>query len=122
TGTRGTAATMADGIPQGSAADVRAVFDSLPGIFCLLEPREFRIIACSDAFVQQAGSAREHLVGRPLTDVFPVVQDGNADARRQLRESLERTRKSGRQDSLPSLRYLSPRADGEDRGLVERDV
>src|SRR5690606_25774417 len=46
----------------------------------------------------------------------------NADARRQLRESLERTRKSGRQDSLPSLRYLSPRADGEDRGLVERDV
>ena len=96
------------------AADFRAVFESSPNSYMLLD-REFRFVAANAAYVRAAGVALDRLVGRNLFEAFP---HDPADPRNQnarvLRESLERVLATRAADVIAFIPYRVPvERDGE---------
>ncbi|HEX6929326.1 MAG TPA: PAS domain S-box protein, partial [Gammaproteobacteria bacterium] len=115
---------MAEGKPHADVTadvDFHAVFDSLPGLFCILEPREYRIVAASNDFIHAAMTTREKLIGRRLFEAFPADPDDpdSAESVRKSRESLGRVKEYLHEDVLPVLRYPLPRPESEGGGFVE---
>ncbi|HEX7046581.1 MAG TPA: PAS domain S-box protein [Gammaproteobacteria bacterium] len=110
---------MTDGNQQAetkAAVDFRAVFDSLPGLFCIVDPRDYRIIAVSDDFMRATMTTRGNVVGRTIFDVFPGVpgDSDSAESVQNLKASLERVKEFRHADELPVLRYPLRNAKGDD--------
>jgi PAS domain S-box-containing protein len=97
----------------------RALFESSPGLYLVLEPHDdYRIVGASQAYLDAVGRRREELVGRPLFDVHPDdPDDPTTDGEARLRASLERVREHRRADVMAVQRYPIPRAGG---GFEER--
>ena len=99
----------------------RALFESAPGLYLVLEPEEFRIVAVSDAYLRATMTEREEIMGKVLFEVFP--DDPNepwADGVRNLRTSLERVRSEKRADVMAVQRYPVRRPMPEGGAFVER--
>ena len=79
----------------------RQVFEKSPNAYLLLAP-DFTILACNEAYERHVGRLREHLVGRPLFDVFPVA---NPAQRQRLQASLAWVFRERRRHTLPLMRY-----------------
>ncbi|HWA26278.1 MAG TPA: CHASE3 domain-containing protein [Lacunisphaera sp.] len=98
---------------QESAAELRSLFESLPGLYLILTPRDYRIVAASDAYLQATMTARGAIVGRGLFEVFPDnPDDPTADGVRNLRASLERVAEHGAPDTMAIQKYDVRRPDG----------
>ncbi|MGZ3448485.1 MAG: PAS domain S-box protein [Polyangiales bacterium] len=56
-----------------SQPDFRSLFESLPGLYLVVEPDapRYTIVAVSDAYTRATLTKREEIVGRGLFDVFP---------------------------------------------------
>ncbi len=105
---------------RGTDVDYRALFESLPGLYLVLDP-EFRIVAASDAYLSATLIRREDVVGRGIFDVFPDNPgDPHATGARNLRSSLERARDRGVPDSMAVQRYDVPRPAAQGGGFEER--
>ncbi len=101
-------------------ADFRAVFESSPNSYMLLD-REFRLVAANPAYLRATGSSLEALIGRNLFDVFPHdPTDPRNDNARRLRESLERVLASRAPDVLAFIPYRIPRHHDGHTTLEER--
>jgi signal transduction histidine kinase len=95
-----------------SRAELRSLFESLPGLYLVLTP-DLRIVAASDAYLSATLTTREAIVGRALFEVFPDNPgDPAADGARNLRLSLERVIARKTSDALAIQRYDIRRADG----------
>jgi PAS domain S-box-containing protein len=71
------------------AADFKAVFESSPNPYMLLD-RDLRFVTANPAYLQATGMALDALVGRNLFDAFPHdPHDPANENARLLRESLE---------------------------------
>jgi len=87
------------------AVDFRALFESAPGSFLVLDP-ELRIVAASDAYLTATMIRREDAVGRDIFDVLPDnPDDPHATGVANLRASLRRVLKHGRPDTMAVQRY-----------------
>lgn len=99
---------MPDGHHQQHPVDIvdfEAVFNASPVPYFVASP-DLRVLAVSDAYVEVTGRSREELVGRSIFELFPGnPDDPGGDNEALLRESLERTVRTGRPDPLPLLRY-----------------
>ncbi len=84
--------------------DYREVFQALPGMVALLDPRLVFVDANAD-FVRISGQPRERLLGRFLFDVFPDSPDNPAGGARNLEASLRRVLATGERDSMALQRY-----------------
>jgi PAS domain S-box-containing protein len=88
------------------------LFEEIPGLYLVLDP-EFRIVAASNAYLAATMTTRDEIVGRYLFDAFPDnPDDPEASGSRNLRESLERVRRSREPDTMPVQKYDIRRPDG----------
>ena len=49
----------------------RVLFESAPGLYLVLTPDEFSIVAVSEAYLRATMTERSDIMGRKLFDVFP---------------------------------------------------
>jgi signal transduction histidine kinase/ActR/RegA family two-component response regulator len=102
------------------AVDFRALFESAPGSFLVLDP-DLRIVAASDAYLSATMTRREDVVGRGIFDVFPDnPDDPHATGVANLRASLRRVLKHGRPDTMAVQRYDIRRPQSEGGGFEAR--
>src|ERR1700730_13711186 len=83
----------------------RALFESTAGAYLVLTPRDYEIVAVSDAYLR-ATSRNQTIIGRKLFEVFPDLPgDPSADGMRNLRASLERVETNRCADAMNVQRY-----------------
>lgn len=106
---------------QTVAGQFQLLFESLPGKFLVLGPENFEIIAASDAYLEATRTRRDDIVGRNLFDVFADdLATPDAEAMRDVRESLERVKAKRRPDVMAVQRYPIARPADEGGGVEER--
>jgi PAS domain S-box-containing protein len=95
-----------------SRAEIRSLFESLPGLYLVLTP-ELEIVAASDAYLKATLTTREAIIGRGLFEIFPDNPDDPATTGvSNLRASIERTIRSAAPDTMAIQRYDVRGADG----------
>jgi two-component system cell cycle sensor histidine kinase/response regulator CckA len=100
--------------------DFKAVFESGPGLSLVLDP-QLRVIAATRAFVHATGTSRDELLGREVFAAFPGTAGVScAEARRNLRASLNRVMESRLPDSMGLQRYDVRRPESEGGGFEAR--
>jgi PAS domain S-box-containing protein len=87
--------------------DYHRIFRSSPAILLLLRADgDFTIADASDAYLREALTVREKVVGRPLFEIFPDnPDDPEARGTANLRASFARVLQSGTADVMPALKY-----------------
>jgi len=99
----------------------RVLFESAPGLYLVLTPDEFSIVAVSEAYLQATMTERSDIMGRKLFDVFPDdPKDPAADGVRNLRASLERVKTKRTADVMKVQRYPVRRPENQGGGFEER--
>ena len=84
----------------------RLLFESAPGLYLVLAPDSFRIVAASNAYLEATMVRREHIVGRAMFDVFPDdPEDEAGNGVAALRASLLRVRQTRAPDVMAVQRY-----------------
>lgn len=97
---------------EDSRAELRSLFESLPGLYLVLTP-DLTIVTASDAYLAATMTRREDIVGRGLFEVFPDNPDDNtATGVSNLRASLDRVRQSLAPDTMAIQKYDIRRPDG----------
>jgi signal transduction histidine kinase/ActR/RegA family two-component response regulator len=100
--------------------DFRALFEAAPGLFLVLDP-ELRIVAVSDAYLDATMIRRDDVLGRGIFEVFPDnPDDPAATGVGNLRESLERVRKTAKTDTMAVQKYDIRRPESEGGGFEVR--
>jgi signal transduction histidine kinase/uncharacterized membrane protein affecting hemolysin expression len=95
-----------------SRAELRSLFELLPGLYLVLTP-ELTIVTASDAYLKATMTRREDITGRALFDVFPDnPADTGADGASNLRASLERVKATLAADTMAIQKYDIRRPDG----------
>ncbi|HEU5111088.1 MAG TPA: ATP-binding protein [Micromonosporaceae bacterium] len=85
--------------------DFRALFQSTPGLYLVLDPG-LRIVAASDAYLRATMTVREQILGRGVFDVFPDnPDDPAATGVANLRASLERVLDLRTPDTMAVQKY-----------------
>ena len=78
----------------------RALFESTAGAYLVVTPRDYEIVAVSEAYLHATSTSRE-IIGRKLFEVFPdIPDDPSADGVRNLRASLERVQANRCADAM----------------------
>lgn len=102
------------------APDFRALFNSLPGLFLVLDPGLY-IVAATDAYLQATLTRRSEIVGRHLFDVFPDnPDDPSADSIRNTRASMQRVLQNHVADTMTVQRHDVRRPEAEGGGFEVR--
>jgi len=103
------------------AGEFQALFESAPGLYLVLRPEDFRIVAVSDAYLRATMTEHSRIIGKTLFEVFPDdPTDPYADGVRNLRASLERVRATRLADVMAVQRYPIPRPESLGGGFEER--
>lgn len=96
-----------------SRAELKSLFESLPGLYLVLTP-ELQIVAASDAYLKATLTTREGILGRGLFEVFPDnPNDPAATGMSNLRASLDRVLQNAVPDTMAIQKYDVRRPDGE---------
>lgn len=102
-----------------SMPDFRVLFESLPGLYLILDP-EWHLLAASDAYLDATMTVREEIVGRSLFDVFPDSPDHvDSQGGRDMLASLQRMLATRATDVMPLARHDMP-GRGPDGGFEVR--
>jgi signal transduction histidine kinase/CheY-like chemotaxis protein len=103
-----------------SSPDFRLIFESVPGLYLVLDP-EFTIIAVSNAYARATMTERDSIVGQGIFTIFPDnPEDAGAEGVRNLRVSLERVRRDRITDVMPVQKYDIRRPDTAGGDFEER--
>ncbi|WP_395746494.1 PAS domain S-box protein [Prosthecobacter sp.] len=95
-----------------SRAELKSLFESLPGLYLVLTP-EFKILAASDAYLAATLTSREDIIGKGLFEVFPDnPDDPTADGVSNLRASLNRVLATRAADTMAIQKYDVRGVDG----------
>jgi PAS domain-containing protein len=101
---------LVDDQGQAHALDFRALFESAPGCYLVLDPG-LVIVAVSDAYLHATMTRREDILGRGLFEVFPDnPDDPEATGVGNLRASLDRVRHGRVPDTMAVQKYDLGRA------------
>lgn len=111
------AAEGADAAPRSDARQAqeqfRLLFESAPGLYLVLVPEDFRIVAASNAYLEATMVTREQIIGRAMFDVFPDdPQDTEDSGVAALNASLQRVRQTRVPDVMAVQRYPIRRPGG----------
>lgn len=101
--------------------DFRALFESVPGLYLVLQPENYEIVAVSDAYLRATMTDRDQIVGKGLFEVFPDdPSDPSPTGTRNLRASLDRVKANAQADVMAVQRYPIPRPPERGGGFEER--
>jgi signal transduction histidine kinase len=107
-------------LPMAQAPDFRALFESVPGLYLVLET-DLRIVAASDAYLAATMTRRDEIVGKHLFDVFPDnPADPAATGVRNLQASFDTVLRTGKPHTMAVQKYDIRRPDAEGGGFEER--
>jgi PAS domain S-box-containing protein len=85
---------------QHSRAELKSLFESLPGLYLVLTP-DLKIVAASDAYLRATLTTREGLLGRHIFEVFPDnPDDPETTAVANMQASIDRVFKNARPDTM----------------------
>lgn len=91
--------------------DFKAVFDSLPGIYLLLNP-DLTMVAASNDRLRATNTTREQTLGRCIFDIFPDNPEApDAKGVMNLRSSLERVLQTKKPHRMAVQRYDIPESE-----------
>ncbi len=94
-----------------SQAEIKSIFESLPGLYLVLTPT-LTIVSASDAYLKATLTTREGILGRKLFDIFPFNPDQTDDPGvTNLKTSLDRVVKNAVADTMAIQRYDVRRPD-----------
>ncbi|RRS04821.1 response regulator [Aquabacterium soli] len=94
------------------APDFRVLFEGLPGLYLVFDT-ELRAVAVSEAYLAATGASREHLLGRPLAEIFPQAPyHPGAPAGDVLLDSVRQVLDTGEPDAMELLQRDLPQSDG----------
>lgn len=97
---------------QHSRAELKSLFESLPGLYLILTPG-LKIVAASDAYLKATMTTRERILGRRLFEVFPDnPDDPAATGESNLRASLNRVLQTAAPHTMAIQKYDVRRPDG----------
>ena len=103
-----------------SGVDFRALFESVPGCYLILDP-QLVIVAVSEAYLSATMTRRDDIVGRGLFEVFPDNPDDvAATGEDNLRASLERVRHGLVPDTMAVQKYDIRRPEAAGGGFEVR--
>jgi diguanylate cyclase (GGDEF)-like protein/PAS domain S-box-containing protein len=92
-------------VPDSTEPDFRALFESAPGLFLVLDP-DLRIVAVTDRYLAATMTRREEILGRRISDVFPDnSEDPDATGVGNLSASLDRVRGLCVSDAMAVQKY-----------------
>jgi signal transduction histidine kinase len=112
-------ASQADAVP-GADPDFRALFESAPGLYLVLDP-QLVIVAASDAYLAATMTERDDVIGRGLFEVFPDnPDDPSTEAVRNLKASLARVLRERVPDAMSVQKHDVQRPEAEGGGFDER--
>jgi signal transduction histidine kinase len=112
-------ASQADAAP-GADPDFRALFESAPGLYLVLDP-QLVIVAASDAYLAATMTDRDDVIGRGLFEVFPDnPDDPSTEGVRNLKASLTRVLRERVPDAMSVQKYDVQRPEAEGGGFDER--
>ena len=112
-------ASQADAVP-GADPDFRALFESAPGLYLVLDP-QLVIVAASDAYLAAAMIERDDVIGHGIFEVLPDNPDDPAtEAVRNLKASLARVLRERVSDAMSVQKYDVRRPKAEGSGFEER--
>jgi PAS domain S-box-containing protein len=102
--------------------DFKALFESAPGLFLILDPGpDHTIVAVSDPYLRATMTRRADILGRGLFDVFPDnPDDPTATGTRNLAASIARAIASRAPDKMAVQKYDIRRPAEEGGGFEER--
>lgn len=109
--------------PRRPPPDFRALFESAPGLYLVLEPDapRYTVVAVSDAYARATHTKREEILGRGLFDVFPDnPEDPHATGARNLGASLQRVLRNRTSDAMALQKYDIRRRADKGGGFEER--
>ncbi|HTE51260.1 MAG TPA: PAS domain S-box protein [Kofleriaceae bacterium] len=93
-------------------ADLKSLFESLPGLYLVLTP-DLEIVAVSDAYLKATMTTRQGILGRNLFEMFPDnPNDPDATAVANLKASIDRVIRDGVPDTMAILKLDVRRPDG----------
>ncbi|WP_243317797.1 ATP-binding protein [Geothrix paludis] len=111
---------LADARPGPPEPDFRLLFQSLPGLYLVLDPG-LVIVGVSDAYLSASLTQREDILGRGIFEVFPDnPDDPAATGVANLRESLHRVLSLKRPDAMAVQKYDIQRPSSEGGGFERR--
>lgn len=99
---------LADSLARPGKAEqhFRMLFESVPGLYLVLAPDTFKIVAASNAYLDATMLARSAAIGRPIFDVFPDdPEDADGSGVMALNASLGRVRQTRLPDVMAVQRY-----------------
>jgi len=87
-------------------AQFRLLFESAPGLYLVLAPDTFQILAASNAYLEATMVTREQIIGHGLFDAFPDdPEDEHGGCVAALDASLQRVRQTRHPDVMAVQRY-----------------
>jgi len=111
---------LADARPSPPEPDFRLLFQSLPGLYLVLDP-SLVILGVSNAYLAASLTRREDILGRGIFEVFPDnPDDPAATGVANLRESLHRVLALKRPDAMAVQKYDIQRPASEGGGFEPR--
>jgi PAS domain S-box-containing protein len=105
-----------------SEPDFRALFESAPGLYLVLDPGpDLTILAVSESYLRATMTKRPDIIGRRLFDVFPDnPDDPAATGTRNLAASIARAVETKAPDKMAVQKYDIRRPIEEGGGFEER--
>jgi len=95
-----------------SQAELKNLFESLPGLYLVFTP-DLTIIAASDAYLKATLTTREGILGRKLFDVFPDnPDDPGTKAVANMQASIDRVLQNAASDTMAIAKHDVRRPDG----------
>ncbi|WP_458209877.1 GAF domain-containing protein [Haladaptatus sp. NG-SE-30] len=99
----------------------RQLFENVPGLYLIVEPEDYEIVAVSDAYLDATMTERAEIMEQTLFEIFPADPvDPNPEGPPRLRKSLERVKAEQETDVMPVTFYPIPRPNSEDDEFEDR--
>ncbi len=99
----------------------RQLFEKAPGLYLVVTPENYEIVAVSDAYLEATMTEREEIIGKTLFEVFPPdPDDADSVGVSRLRESLARVEAERQADMIPVTYYPIPQPESEGGGFEDR--
>lgn len=99
----------------------RSLFEYAPGLYLVVLPEDYRIVAVSDAYLKATMTKRENIMGKTLFEVFPdnpLLPESTGV--KNLGASLERVKQNKVADVMAVQFYPIRKPDEEGGGFEER--
>lgn len=96
-------------MPQLDALRLDSLLAISPNPYVVFAPDD-TIVWANDAYLAATQRSREEIIGRKWFDAFPEAPD--SEGLRQMMESLDRVRTTGKSDAIALIRYSIAKPDG----------